>query len=159
MGIPVTVSANGSILNADGNIDLLELTPADDKPIKLARLILSNGSELGDAAEEQLRITVRRLGAAVTSGSGGAAPAIEAPDSQFTPALAAEAFNDSVATTTGANDILADFYWNVRMRDEFVWPEEKRQPTARGSEVLVIRCESTAADDLTCSITAELDEG
>ena len=159
--IPVIVSHNGTLTNAGGDNDLLELTPADDKPIRLRRLFLGQTSELGDAAEEALRITVRRLGATVTSGSGGGAPSIKVPDSQYgTPGLAAEGLNTTVATTTGANDILFDGVWNIRQSPlELVWPEPEKAPAARGTEVLVIRCESTAADDITIAITAELDEG
>ena len=161
MSIPVIVSHNGTLTNAGGNNDLLELTPADDKPIRLRRLFLGQGTELGDAAEESLRITVRRLGSAVTSGSGGGSPSIEVPDTGIgTPGVTAEGLNTTVATTSGPNDILFDGYWNIRQSPlELVWPEQDKAPTAKGAEVLVVRCEDTAADDITVSITAELDEG
>lgn len=163
MSIPTVVSYNGTLTNAGGDADLLELTPADDYPIRLQRLFLSQGSELGDAAEEALRITVRRLGATVTSGgtNGTTGVSKEIPDSGGGAAqLTAEANNTSVATTTGANDILWDGYWNIRQSPlEIVWPDPQFQPTAKGPEVLVVRCESTAADDISFSITAEVLEG
>lgn len=161
MSIPVVVTHTGTLTNAGGDNDLLELTPADDKPIRLRRLYLSNGSEVGDAAEEMLRITVRRFGATVTSGSGGGSPTINVPDTGIgSPGVTAEGLNTTVATTTGNNHILLDIYWNIRQSPlELVWPEQDKAPTAKGAEVLLVRCESTAADDITVSITAELDEG
>lgn len=161
MSIPVIVSHNGTLTNAGGNNDLLELTPADDKPIRLRRFMIGQSSEVGDTAEEGLRITVRRLGATVTSGSGGGSPSVEVPDSALgTPGVTAEALNTTVATTSGANDILFDGIWNIRQSPlELVWPEPDKAPCARGAEVLVIRCETTPADDITVAYTAELDEG
>lgn len=159
----IVITANGQILAADTDIDLLEIGPAlDDYPLRLRRLFISQGSEVGDTQEEGLRITVRRFAATVTSGSGGAAPTLEAPDSNTTVRItAAEAFNDTVATTTGANDVLFDGYWNVRAPLELVWPRDEPDgaPTIRAAEVLIIRCETTVADTIDASIVAELDEG
>src|SRR5262245_54489209 len=55
--------------------DLFELTPADDKPVRLRGLVLSNVggiADAGDAQEELLRLLVRRGHS--TGGSGGTAP-------------------------------------------------------------------------------------
>jgi hypothetical protein len=159
----IVLTANGQILTADGDIDILEIgPPLDDYPLRLRRLYISQGSEVGDAQEEGLRITVRRFAATVTSGSGGMAPTIEAPDSNTTTRVTAvEGFNDTVATTTGANDVLFDGYWNVRGPLELVWPRDEPDPapTIRAAEVLIVRCETTAADTIDVSVTAELDEG
>ena len=73
MGRIYAVPFNGTLTNAGGNSDLLEVLPADDKPVKLRGFTLGQTSELGDAAEESLRITVQRFAATVTGGSGGSA--------------------------------------------------------------------------------------
>ncbi len=49
--------------------DLFEISPADDKPVRILGLFLSQSTELGDAAEEMLRIQVIR--GHNTGGSGG----------------------------------------------------------------------------------------
>jgi hypothetical protein len=55
-----TVSYNGTITNAGGDVDLVELLPADDKPVKLVGFVFGQTSELGDAAEENLAKAVAR---------------------------------------------------------------------------------------------------
>ena len=52
------VPYTGTITNAGGNTDLFSIQPADDIPIRLRGFVLGNVSEVGDAAEEALRITV-----------------------------------------------------------------------------------------------------
>lgn len=160
MSAAVVYSANGDILNADGNIDIIEMVAADDKPVAWCRFILSQKSELGDAQEENLRITVKRL-QTPTSGSGGTTVASGKPDSGGAAGAATcESFNDTVATDAGTTETLLDTNWNVRAPFEFVWPDERFRPTAKGVEMLVLRCESTAGDDITgVSLTVEVLEG
>lgn len=158
----VVVTANSTLENADGNTDLLEITAADDYPLRLRRFFLSQGSDVGDAAEEGLRITIHRFAAINASGSGGMTPTIEAPDSTYTPKVSTvEGFNDGVATVTGADDVLFDGYWNIRGPLELVWPRDEPDgaPTIRGAEYLIIRSDSTVADQLSVSYIAEFDEG
>src|SRR5574343_104764 len=72
MGRIYSVSYTGTITNAGGDTDLLEILPADDKPVKLRGFTLSQISEVGDAAEEGLRISVIRLPATVATTSSTA---------------------------------------------------------------------------------------
>ena len=65
----------GSILAADTDMDLWEISPADDQPCRIRGIRLGQTSEVQHAEEEGLRITIKRLLATVTSGSGGAAGA------------------------------------------------------------------------------------
>lgn len=155
-----TCSYNGTLTNAGGNSDLLEATPADDKPIRLNRFVLGNSSELGDTAEEGLRVTVQMFPATVTSGSGGTATTPRPYDSVDAAAgFSAEMNNTTVATTSSTAVTLADFIWNIRMSPcEFVWPDPAKRPVVRGGEVLIVRMESTPADDITASLWFELDE-
>ena len=64
-----TVEFEGTAVTAA--VDFFELTPADDKPIEILGLFLSQSSDAGDAADELLRYRVIR--GHTTSGSGGAA--------------------------------------------------------------------------------------
>lgn len=158
----VILTGNSTLETADGNTDLLEVVPLDDYPIRLRRLFISQGSEIGDAMEEGVRITVRRGAAINVSGSGGIAPTIESPDSTYTPKLtAAEMFNDAIATITGADDVLWDGYWNIRGPLELVWPRDEPDPApcARGAEVIIVQVMAAVTDQISCSVVAEFDEG
>src|SRR6185369_328666 len=103
-----TVPYQGTITAAGTDSDLLEVLPADDKPVKLRGLLLSQSSEVGDTQEEGLRISIIRLPATVTSGSGGSAVTPVPMDSADVAAGAAcEANNTTVATTSGTAVVVA----------------------------------------------------
>src|ERR1051325_6899408 len=97
------VPYTGTLTAAGGDTDLFEITPADDKPIKLVGFKLGQSSEVGDAAEENLRITVRHMAATVTSGSGGSAvtPIKTEPGAAVAAGVTAEANNTTVGETRG----------------------------------------------------------
>lgn len=148
------------IAAADGDVDLWELTPGDDRPIRLRGFRLGQITEVQDAAEEGLRISVKRMTATVTSGSGGAAGAPENPaQSAEAPTFASETDNGTVATTTGATEVLDEIGWNNRNTPYETWyPDIDYAPTARQGEVIVIRQETTPADDYTFAGTAWVEE-
>ena len=149
MGRIYTVVYSGTITNAGGDTDLLELQPADDKPVKLRGFILSQTSEVGDAEEEGLRISVIRLTATVTSGTGGSSVTPESMDSADTASGATcECNNTTVATTSGNTDTLYDMAWNVRASPYDYWfPDAAYCPKVKQGEALIIRQQTTAADD------------
>lgn len=79
--------------------DLFELTPADDKPIILHAVYIAGASS---ETSEQLRFTIKRLPATVTSGSGGSAPTPQPCISTDSAAgFTAEVNNTSRASTNG----------------------------------------------------------
>lgn len=154
-----TVSFSGTLTNAGGDADLLEILPADDKPVKLVQIDLGQTSEVGDAAEEGLRISVMRLPATVTGGSGGSAPTPAPLDSADAAAgFAAEVNNTTVATTSGTAITLGEYGWNIRGPFCQVYPDDQMRPKAKQGEALVVRCQTTAADDLTIQATFTLQE-
>lgn len=159
MGFVYGVPYNGTLTNAGGNADLFELTPADDKPIALRGLVLSQNTELGDTAEESLDISIIRLPATVTSGNGTAVTPTLLNDLAPAAGFAAEANGATVATTSGTAATLVQFSWNIRNSPlEMWWPEDKYAITCRQTSALVVRCNSTPADDITISITAYVEE-
>jgi hypothetical protein len=156
-----TIPYTGTLATASGDVDLFEINPADDKPVWLKRIFLSQTSETADAAEEILRITVQYFPATVTSGNGTAST-IAAIDPLTTAAgFAAESNSATVATTSGTGVVLYQFAWNIRMSPtEIVFgPDMDDMPVARQGGALIVRCESTAADDITIAIVAEVLEG
>ena len=155
-----TVSYQGTITNAGGDTDLLEILPADDKPVKLRGFRLSQISEVGDAAEEGLRISVLRLPATVTSGSGGSAVTPAPMDSADAAAGAAcECNNTTVATTSGSAVTMEEIGWNERNSPcDFWYPDASFSPKAKQGEALIVRQQTTAADDYTGCFTFWIEE-
>lgn len=149
--------ALGTVTNAGGNNDLWTVTPADDKPIKIVGVRLGQTSELGDAAEEGLDLTIVHLAATVTAGTGGSAvtpvnrdPAISDLAAGFTARI-----NDTgVATSSGTTTVMEAFSWNLRNTPFELWyPDFDLAPTARQASALCVRMNSTLADDISFSGT------
>ena len=154
-----SVVANATITSAGGDTDLMELTPADDRPIKLRRFVIGQTSELGDTAEESRRIQIIRLPATVTSGNGSIATpaALDSDDgaADFTAKINAT----TPATTSGTAVILDELAWNLRASPcDFWWPDEDLAPTARQGEVIVIRLPTAVTDDVDMNYTAYIQE-
>lgn len=155
-----TVPYTGTLTAAGTDCDLFNLTPADDKPIRLVGLVLSQSSEIGDAQEENLRISIIRLPATVTAGSGGSAVTPVPMDEVDAAAGFTARCNDTtVATTSGTAETKEEFAWNERNSPmERWWPDPVVRYTCRQASALIIRNQSTAADDLTIEITAYVEE-
>lgn len=154
-----TVSFAGTVTNAGGNTDLCELTPADDKPIKLRGFTIGQYSEFGDAAEEAIRISVIRLPATVTSGNGTATTPQKIDDLSAAAGFAAETNGTTVATTSSTAETIAELAWNLRASPyEFWWPDSEFAPLVRQAAAIVVRMQSTLADDASFAFTAYVEE-
>lgn len=156
------VPYTGTLTNAGGDADLIILQPADDKPIRLAGFFLGQSSEVGDAAEENLRVTARHMTGTVTvTGGTSVTPVANRPGTGDVAAagFTATANCTTVATTSGASTIMEELAWNVRNTpwERFI-PEEMR-PIALQTEALILRLESTVADDITVQMTFFVEEG
>ncbi len=154
-----TVVFQGTVTAAGGDTDLVELTPADDKPVRIRGFKLGQISEVGDAAEEGLRISIIRLPATVTSGNGTAATPNPLDTIDPAAGFAAEVNSTTVATTSGTAAILEELAWNNRNSPyETWWPDPEFAPTSRQAEALVIRLQTTLADDMTACMTVYVEE-
>lgn len=149
------------ITNAGGNVDLWELLPATQQTIRIRGIRLGQITEVQDAAEEGLEITIKRLLATVTSGSGGVAGAPEETTrSGQAPAFASETNNATVATSSGATEILDEIGWNNRNTPYEMWfPDREFAPACQNAEGLVVRLETTLADDMTFAGNIWVEEG
>lgn len=150
-----TVTASG------GNADLWEILPADDLPCKIRGLRLGQISEVGDTAEEGLRISILRMTATVTSGSGGSAGAPEQVDlAAQSPGFSSETNNATVATTTGTTEVVEEMAWNNRNSPFEIWyPDPAFSPKAVQGQALLVRLQTTLADDMTFAGTLWIEEG
>ena len=155
-----SIPFQGTVTNAGGDSDLFEVSPASNKPCKLRGFTLGQTSEVGDAAEEGLRISVIRLPATFTSGSGGSA-VTPVPMDSADPASGAtcEAGNTTVATTSGTAAIIEELAWNERMSPfEHWYPDAQFCPKVKNGEGLVVRMQTTPADDFSFAGTAWIEE-
>jgi hypothetical protein len=157
-----SVVYTGTVTTAGGDVDLLSLQPAANKPLKLRGLMLSQISEVGDTAEEGLRITLRRMTATFTVGTGGSAIPAAAPvhdSADIVWGFTARANDTGVASTSGTNHVLLEIGWLNRNSPYELWfPEPQFAPKAKQTEGLVLRQETTLADDMTLCLTAWLEE-
>jgi hypothetical protein len=156
------VPYTGTLTNAGGDTDLLSIQPADDKPCRIVGWMLGQTSEVGDASEEGVRVTVRHMAATFTVGSGGAAVTPVANRAGTTD-IAAAGFtarcNDTtVSTTSGTNTIAEEMAWNIRSSPWERWIPEELRPLAVQGEALVVRLETTLADDVTAALTFFVEE-
>ena len=150
----------GSLTNAGGDSDLLSVQPADDKPCRLVGWVFGQTSEVGDTAEENLRITVRHMTATVTIGSGGSAVTAQPnrPGTDVAAGLTARCNDTTVSTTSGTSTIMSELAWNERNTPWEHWIPEEQRPVAVQGEVLIVRMETTPADDLTATLTFYVEE-
>lgn len=153
-----SISFDGvTVTNAGGDTDLFELAPAANKPCRLLGLMLTVSSELGDAAEEVLRIKVMRLPATVTSGNGTGVTPRPMLSSDGASGAACEYNGATVATTSGtAVDLHADGF-NVRAGYQFWWTPETA-PVIVNAEAAVVRLTAAVIDDVTMTGTLYFEE-
>jgi hypothetical protein len=150
-----TVIFENVSIPATNAMDLFELTPADDKPIEIAGMFLSNvggAADAGDAQEELLRLLFRSGHS--TSGTGGTAPTPRPAKSRADAAagFAAEVNNTTVASAGTPLDLHADG-WNVRIPYQLIVPPEMRIGASQADSTLVVRLLAGGADAINVSGT------
>lgn len=154
-----TIVMAAVVTAAGGDTDWFEVSPADDKPVKLRGLVLGNYSEVGDAQEEVLRFSIIRLPATVTSGNGTPVTPQPTDDIDVAAGMAAEVNGTTVATTSGTALTIVEFAWNERNTPyEMWWPDPEFAPKVRQGAALVLRMQTTLADDMSATMTAYVEE-
>src|SRR4051812_28729632 len=143
--------------------DLFNLAPAADKPIRLIGLTLSNvggAADAGDAQEELLRLSIRRMTATVTNGTGGSTPTPVRKDIDDAAASFTSRCNDATtrATTTGTNDLWLPDGWNVRIPYAMWFPEDWHLESQATTQHVIIGLDTAPADSLSVSGCAFLRE-
>jgi len=147
-----------AVATASGDVDFFEIVPGDDAPVLIHAIYLSQSSDVGDAAEEMLRVKIIRLPATVTSGTGGAAATPVPLNVRYPAASAAcEVLNTAVATTSGtAVDIHSDTF-NIRAGWVYL-PTPEMRPRVAQAEGIVVRLMAAVTDELTMSGTLYMEE-
>jgi len=130
--------------------DVIEITPADDKPIIIhAILDLFQTTDVGDAAEEIIGLVWVR--GHTTSGTGGTAvtPRPKNP-SDAAAGFTAESLNTTQASAgTGVN--LLRHGWNIRIPLAVIYTPEIRPEASQGQTTLVLRMAAAPIDSITIS--------
>lgn len=143
----VTVSAQ---------VDFFEIVPADDKPVAIHALYLSQSSDVGDAAEEMLRIKIMR--GHTSSGSGGSAPTpVPLNPSDTAAGFTAETNNTTIASAGTAVDLHSEAF-NIRSGLFYNPAPEDRPQASQGNTTIVVRLMAAPADALSMSGTLIVEE-
>lgn len=137
--------------------DLYEVLCPADAVMILHRLTLTQDSEEGDAQDEQLYISIRRVTGSPTSGSGGSS-STPAPIQQGDAAagIAAEV-NNTTQLSAGSNTVLHSEAFNVRAGLDYFPPPEQRFVFSPSTYCLV-ELEEAPADSVTLSGTMVVEE-
>jgi hypothetical protein len=139
-----------TVANASGDVDLFELIAADDRPIEIVGLFLGNKSEVADAQDEMLAISII---SDYTSGVTGTATTPRPMDSRDAAAgFVCEVLATTVATTGTPITLHVDTF-NVRAGYQVWWPECARPKIDQADTALYVRLTTAVADDLTLSGT------
>lgn len=148
---------NLALATASGDIDLVYLAAAAEKPIALMGFILGQTTEVGDSQEEMLDFTVVRGNTTVGSGGGAITPRPRDPDD------VAAAFTARIGDTTIATAGTEHLCWadsmNVRAGVPYMFPELFTPVTRNGLGAIVIRLNVAVADALSLNVTAIVREG
>lgn len=132
--------------------DFFELAAGDDKPISIAGIFLAQSTELGDAAEEQLRLRIIR--GHTTSGSvGGTAPTPRPVNPRDGAAAFTCEINNTTIASAGTPVNLFSHGWNIRGEYGLWIPDEMEIDTDQATGLLVVRLLNTPTDSISISGT------
>jgi hypothetical protein len=146
-GFLYTVTNNGGVAVTAAN-DLLEATVAADRPVYLHLLEVLQTTDLGDAAEEVLKIGIYR---GVTAGSGGTA-ATENGLSADNPAAATAVTTDRTTASTGGT-LIRHIGWNIRIPTVWEPVPEWRPKVGADEDPYSFRLIAAPTDSVTISHT------
>jgi hypothetical protein len=130
--------------------DLFELNVPSTGMVFVHCLELSQSSEVGDAAEEDLNLVFKR--GATTSGSGGSAVTPVALESGAVAYGGTVEANNTTKATSGTIATLRADNWNIRAPYLWLPPPELRIPLAPSAR-FTVELATTPADSITMSGT------
>lgn len=157
MGRLYTASFKGIAVTAAQ--DLVEILGASDSVTFVRRWLLSQTTEAGDAAEENLLLTTNRGVGAVTSGSGGGsitAQPVHDGDAAFGGTIER---NNTTQMVVGSGTLeeLEAHAWNVRVPYDCTYLPEDRPVISPGNR-WTLELETVPADSITMNLTVWLEE-
>ena len=136
--------------------DVVEIVPADDKPVIVHGFELLQTTDLGDAAEEVIGLYWARGNS--TSGSGGSTPTPSPVNpSDAASGLTAEVLNTTQAST-GTVVNLQRHGWNIRMPLPVTYIPEDRPVVTQGQTRICLRMAAAPTDSITVSGSVTVEE-
>jgi hypothetical protein len=146
MSSPRVYSASFSAVGTTTATDIFELTAATDRPLEIMGWTFFQTTDLGDANEEVLSITVER---GVTAGSGGTA-STEVDYGSRGEVTADTAVNHMVTTAHTGGTVIMRKGWNIRIPEEFWLPPELYIYIDAGTDPVTVTM-TAPADSITMS--------
>lgn len=139
--------------------DLVEVLAASGKQTKIKSWSIGQTSELGDAAEEQWRLTTNRGVGSVTSGSGGSSVTPQPRDDGDAAYSGTVERNNTTPMATGSGSIeeLETYTFNLRAGIEKIYPPGE-EPIVTPGNRWTLELESTPVDSVDTSVTVVLEE-
>lgn len=128
-------------------VDFFELAPADDKTIIIHAIHIGQSTELADAAEEQLRVTVQR--GHTTTGTGGTATTPRPLNPSDAAAGAACDVMNTTQASAGTSVVLHADTFNVRAGWLWIPTPECRPISTQAAGFLVVRLMAAPGDSVT----------
>jgi hypothetical protein len=142
---------------ATAALDLVELKPADDIPVRILGFRVWQTSDLGDAAEEI--ITLSWVRGNTSDGTGGNGSVAVSPASAADAAASATCrTGDTTAASSGTAVTLYSTGWNVRAPLEVVFTPQQQLYCSQGQTMIVLRMGAAPADSLTIGCSVDLEE-
>lgn len=158
MGRIYMIQTNGITLDEDR--DLIEILAGTGVPVRVHGWSLLQTTDVGDAAEEVVRLEAVRGVGSVTSGSGGTSPTIHPLDDQDGAADATVEANNTtrMAVGSGTLETLEQFGWNIRIPWVHFYTPELRPRVNPGDRWTLGILAAALADAVTFSSTFWLEE-
>ena len=136
--------------------DLFELAAPADTAVKVHGWTLSQITEVADAEEEMLTITVNR-GEGSTSGSGGASVTPAARSAGDSASGVTVERNNTTIMSAGTITELETYAWNVRVPLQMLYTPET-MPIISASDRLTVELETAPGDSITMHGTLIFEE-
>lgn len=139
--------------------DLFEILGAANKNTRLCGFEIAQSTEIGDAEEEQLGISVKRGVGSVTSGSGGSTATPQPVNKADVAFGGTVKINNTTKMATGSGTIVTLFAGTMNVRVPYEkWFPPGFEPQINGTDRLTLSIDNTPADSITFSGTAWLEE-
>ena len=106
--------------------DLFEVLSAATACVELLSVHLSQETEVADAAEEMLTISIEAHSGAFTSGSGGSTPSVVPTHLGDAAAVSIVEANNTTEISGGTKVTHAIHNWNIRVPLDIIWIPETR---------------------------------
>lgn len=145
MGLLYTATASAQAITAAG--DMLELAAPSDAAVRLHRFWIEQDSDAGDAQSEQLRVSLKRITGAPTSGSGGSSVTPTPMVSGAPAAGSTVEANNTTDLTGGTSATVMTRAFNVMAGLEVIFTPEERPEIAPSTRFL-ITLDTSPADSI-----------